>query len=106
MNEQSDKIPVHEKGGARFTSISKAETAYMAGKPYEAPHEGHNKQYDTFQDYLNNENHEKHQGRPSRGTRIDHELEQEDQEIIAQKKAAKAQKEHEREQRGHHNPTD
>jgi hypothetical protein len=102
MNEASiDRTPIHEKGGTRVTNIAKAETAFMAGKPYEGSHEGHNKQYDTFQDYLNNENHMKHEGQGSRGSRIDHELEQEDEEQIAQKNAARAQKEMDKEQRGH-----
>jgi hypothetical protein len=96
-----DKDPVYEKGGTRVTNIAHAETALMAGKPYEAPHEGHNKQYDTYEEYLNNAHHMKHEGRPSRGARIDQELANQDQEEIARQDAMKAQKAMEKEMKGH-----
>ncbi|KAJ2961849.1 hypothetical protein NQZ79_g2901 [Umbelopsis isabellina] len=104
MNVQSmDKAPVREQGGTKTSNVAHTEAAMMAGKAYEGNREGHNKQYDTFQDYVNSGDHEKHEGHPSRGARIDKELEQQDQELVAQKEASRAQKkEHAAEQHGHH----
>jgi hypothetical protein len=103
MNVQSiDKTPVREHGGTRTTNVAHTEAAMMAGKAYEGNREGHNKQYDTYLEYLYSGDHEKHEGHPSRGARIDRELEQQDQEMVAQKEASRAQKEHAAEQHGHH----
>ncbi|KAG2177819.1 hypothetical protein INT43_003066 [Umbelopsis isabellina] len=105
MNEHSmDKSEFREHGGTKTSQIAHAEAAMMAGKAYEVRnHEGHNKQYDTFEDYVNSGDHEKHEGQPSRGARIDRELEQQDQKLVAQKEAKQAQKkEHAAEHHGHH----
>lgn len=104
MNEQNmDKSAFREHGGTKTAQIAHAEAAMMAGKAYEGNREGHNKQYDTFEDYVHSGDHERHEGQPSRGARIDRELEQQDQELLAQKEASKAQKkEHAAEQHGHH----
>lgn len=88
-------------GGTRVTNVAHTEAALMAGKPYESSHEGHNKQYDTFEEYLHNVDHMKHEGTPSRGARIDRELENEDREQIAQKDSMRAQKAMEKEMKGH-----
>jgi hypothetical protein len=98
----TDRDPVNEKGGgSRVTNVAHTEAALMAGKAYEASREGHNKQYDTFEEYLQNVDHMKHEGTPSRGARIDRELENEDREQIAQKDSMKAQKALEKEMKGH-----
>lgn len=96
-----DRDFVREKGGTKVTNIAHTEAALMAGKPYESSHEGHNKQYDTFEEYLHNADHMKHEGTPSRGARIDRELENEDREQIAQKNSMRAQKAMEKEMKGH-----
>ncbi|KAG2188120.1 hypothetical protein INT44_000871 [Umbelopsis vinacea] len=98
-----DREPVNERGGgSRVTNVAHTEAALMAGKAYESSHEGHNKQYDTFEEYLQNADHMKHEGTPSRGARIDRELENEDREQIAQKDSMRAQKAMEKEMKGHH----
>lgn len=74
--------------------VARAEANMMAGKNYENPHQGHNEMFDTFDELKEHrrEAYGNHSSRETRGVRIDRELEQEDQQRLQEKEAARAAK--------------
>ncbi|ORZ03068.1 hypothetical protein BCR43DRAFT_482682 [Syncephalastrum racemosum] len=83
QHSHNAKGRAHEGG----STVAHAESAMAAGKPYEAPNEGHNQMFDNFEDHQKHRHQEygTHANKPSRGAEVDQELAEEEQEIVDKK---------------------